>query len=137
VSPRTLASLLAAVAVLEIACATASSVGFEAIQEQHGVVLSSGPVPQGATPLGLVMADEVGFYLGGVLPVVRAELQSCAERLAAQAQALGADGVAELDLKRFDVAVRLRWAGVWLDWDREVQLKGIAYRAAPARLKPR
>jgi len=129
VALRNLVPLVAALAMLG-ACSTASTLRFQPTWQRHGLRLSAGPLPEGATPLGIVFADEVGFYLGGVIPVVRADLESCAGRLVAQALALGADGVANLDIKRFDVSVPLRWGGDWFDWDREIQLKGVAYRAA-------
>jgi hypothetical protein len=127
--PHRLTVLLFATALLTLpGCYSCEQADITRYLTREGFPLATEPPPAQAESLGLVHAEETGFYLVGYFPLVRASLQGCLDRLLRSARALGADGVADL---RYEVSpARLFKFSVFPvpDWSARVFVTGTAYR---------
>ncbi len=113
--------------------ANVDRVDYAVYEERYGLDLSQQAVPADAKAIGLVVAQQEGLYLLGAIPLIRASLDQCIDRIANQARHLGADGVAGLN-PDFDPAVFLTFKSFPLQWSAKVSVKGVAYRRVSSDL---
>jgi hypothetical protein len=98
---------------------------------EQGFAVSTEPPPAHSESLGLVHAEETGFYFVGLFPIVRSTLQSCVDRLLREAREIGAEGLADV---RYEVnpAQLLKFTVFPLpDWTSRVYVTGTAWRRRP------
>ncbi len=124
---------LAALLLLLGSCSTMASVDIASWQRESGLELTQNDAPEGAEALTLVSAHRSGFYLLGVIPLVRADFAHCIAQIVQDAKQAGAEGVAHLRIQ-YDPPSFFSLVEPVFPWMARATITGMAYRRRrPAR----
>jgi len=110
------------------ACASYEVADLRPLLAHSAFPLTQGEPPVGTETVGIVAAQDSGFYLFGFIPIVSMHMETCVDRIVREAKALGGEGVASIEI-RYDPATFLKMCGLFLpDWFGYVSLTGSAWR---------
>ncbi len=120
-------SAAAAGLVLCISCSSIEFADYAAIHKETGVRVSKDATPATNTEVGLVVAEECGFYLLGLIPLREVSVHEALRQLAIQAKKRGAIGVSRLEIIRQTPSL-FSFSKYPFPWHSFVQARGQAYR---------
>ncbi len=120
-------------ALLCASCWTIDSADLVRIGAKHGLLLSESECEEGTvTPVSSIQVAKGGFYIFGLLPIVKVSLDEAIDELALQAKKLDADGVCDIRY-HYSPANVFKFIVVPIpDWSASIQVFGMAYKAEPA-----
>lgn len=115
-------------------CWSIDSADLSAIGKEYGLALTESECdPNDVEPVASLQVAKGGFYLLGLIPVVKVSLGEAIEELAVQAKEAGADGVCDIRYS-LSPANPLKFLVFPVpDWSAGVQVFGMAYRDRAAR----
>jgi len=117
---KTISALCAT--LLCCSCMSVSNVSLEQYLVHEKLALSTDNPPPGGSPLAVVAVHQTGFYLLGLIPISEISLADCVKGVAQQAEALRADGVANLRVTYTPPSL------IPSDWSGAISMTGMAYR---------
>ena len=124
-----LRSLLVSLAALLAASGTSiEQVDLESDLRDADFAMSAHDPPPDASPLSVVAVYQTGFYLFGVVPFCPVQLEDCVEQLAKRAKAMGADGVANMQLEYLPASFFKFVLFPIPDWSAAISLSGMSYK---------
>ena len=129
--------VLVTTTLLTLGCRSFEHVDLQRYAQQHDMPIATSGPPADAEPIGLAHAQEGGFYLLGVLPIVQVGLRGCLDRMIDHARSVGAHGIADV---RYEVepAEFFKFSVFPLpDWSARVAVTGTLYRRkGPSPIEP-
>ena len=122
-----LSRLLLASFLVLASCSVIESVDLAKWQRDSGLELTQNDAPPDAEPLLLISAHRSGFYLLGLIPLVRASFEHCIVQMTRAAKEAGADGVANLRMA-YRPPSFFSLAEPVFPWMAKATITGMAYR---------
>lgn len=121
-------TLLLILVLLPGACMSVAQADLSRYAADPVLPIHTEPPPAGAQPMGVVHVQQDGFYLFGVVPIVKVSLQDCLDKLQEKAAKQGANGVADLEYRVSPADVFKFSVFPLPDWTAMVQMTGTAYK---------
>lgn len=119
---------VAVLALLAAGCQSISTADLQRCLSQHGIHVTAGDAPAAAEPIAAVAFQRNGFYIAGIIPVVRVELDDAVQSIASELHAAKADGISNL---RYDYSPASLFKFLVFpvpDWSATLSVTGMAYR---------
>ncbi len=108
-------------------CTSIEHVSLADYSARHSLELTQAPAPADAIPGELIIVEESGFYLLGLLPLRRASMEQCMDNIVRIAKKQGADGVAHLHME-FKPASFFSLSSYTFPWAATFTMTGMAYQ---------
>jgi hypothetical protein len=111
-------------------CYSTTQADLEKYFEGDALFLTEGKAPEGAEPIKILSVYKSGFYLLGVAPIVKVDLEESIKLLCDGAKKLGADGIAHISFDYRPASLFKFTLFPIPDWSASIHVQGMAWRRA-------